>query len=242
MAVAVFVEAYNLISSATGRWWRAGLMVLYITLLFLARSVTAAAAATLYVAGAIGYLIWRRWHWRGLAAAAMSSAVLLLAFLLLTPEPMGTLAFVGKDSTLTGRVYLWHEVVKLIGERPVLGWGYRAMWQPGDQITRVLDSYAGFEAPGAHSAVLEIALGVGWLGVLAMGGNVLVALRRGLRCCRGYSNLLGWFTCMFVLGTAASGITNEVMGMNQEIDWLVFSALIIACGISLPNNSGLSCS
>jgi len=233
MAVAVFVETYNLLRSSFREWWRIGLLGLYATLLTFAGSITADCAAAFYLMGAVTYLIWRRWQWRGLVAAAMTAGVLPLAFLLFTREPQAVLGLVGKDTTLTGRVFLWQEVVKLIGQKSVLGWGFRAMWQPGDTLTGSLDSYAGFEAPGAHNAVLEVALGVGLIGVLAMAWNVLVALRRGVACCLEGAGLLGWFTLLFVVGVAVSGITNEVMGMNQEIDWLVFNALMIGCGIVL---------
>ena len=53
------------------------------------------------------------------------------------PDSESALGIIGKDATLTGRVDLWQQVLKLVDEKPVLGWGYRAMWQPDDPSTEV---------------------------------------------------------------------------------------------------------
>jgi exopolysaccharide production protein ExoQ len=235
MAVAVLVELYNLLSSNRWSWWRAGLVLFYITLILLSRSITALGAAGIYLLGSLAYFLRTRYQWRGLVLITINAAVLVLAVSAFQPEPQAVLRAVGKDPTLTGRVYLWHEVERLIGEKPILGWGYRAMWQPGDRATSAIDSMVGFEAPSSHNAYLEVALGLGWAGVLALSIVILTALRRGVQCCRHNSPVLGWFTVMFVAGCIVSGVTNESMGMNQVIDWLVFNALLVACGIAIQS-------
>lgn len=233
MAVAILVELYNLFASRPTAWWRAALLLLYMALLLRSRSMTALTAAAIYLAGAAAYLLWSRYRWRGLVFTGLGAAFVLLAPLLFLLEPGTILHAMGKDPTFTGRVYLWTEVDKLIAERPMLGWGYRAMWQPGDLTTAAIDSMAGFEAPSAHNTYLEVALGLGWSGLLALGCLLVTALRRGIECCLKDSPRLGWFTLLFIAGSAASGITTESMGMNQVIDWLLFNTLLVSCGVSL---------
>lgn len=237
MAVAILVELYNFFASRYTPWWRIGPLSLYMILLVLSRSITALVAAGIYLLGGAAYLVWRRFQWRGILPMVMTAAVMVLAFSVFVGEPTAMLTAMGKDSTLTGRVYLWHEVEKLIGERPLLGWGYRAMWQPGDRTTSVLDSVAGFEAPSSHNTYLEIALGLGGLGLLALMAVLFVALRKGVQCCLRDAPLLGWFTLLFLAGSAVSGITTESMGMNQVIDWLLFNTLLVSCGLSLQQRT-----
>ncbi|MFY9288205.1 MAG: O-antigen ligase [Alphaproteobacteria bacterium] len=43
------------------------------------------------------------------------------------------LGIFGKDTTLTGRTYLWDEGMKVGSEDPILGHGYAAFWVPGQQ-------------------------------------------------------------------------------------------------------------
>jgi O-antigen ligase len=136
---------------------------------------------------------------------------------------------IGKDPSLTGRVDFWPSILKLVDERPVLGWGYRAMWQPDDPTTASVDSVAGFAVPQSHNAFLEIALGLGWVGVFVMGIMICLAIWRGIECCANGSGLLGWFSLMFFVGTVVSGITSENLGENQIIEWLVFSTLFFSC-------------
>jgi O-antigen ligase len=230
MAVAIFVELLILVSCPEKRWWRLCLLVAYGTLVVRSRSMTALLIASAYAAGTVVYLLWRRSGWRGLTAVTALACALLVGSSIVLPDSQSALGFIGKDVTLTGRVNLWQEVLKLVDEKPLLGWGYRAMWQPDDSTTEVVDETAGVAVPSAHNAFLEIALGLGWTGVLVMGIMICLAIRRGVRCCAKGSGLLGWFSLMFFLGVLVAGITTETLGQNQTIEWLVFNALLFSCG------------
>ena len=231
MTVAVFVELYLLVSSPRKEWWRSVSLGAFVTLLLLSRSMTQLLVAMAYAAGTGAYLLWRRSGWRSLVAFATTTCTVFLGITLLLPEPQSALHFIGKDSTLTGRTDLWPAILKLVEERPILGWGYRAMWQPDDATTASVDSVAGWGVPSSHNAIIEIALELGWSGVMIMGIMICLAFRRGIQCCTNGSGMLGWFSLMFFAGTLAAGMTNESLGQNQTIEWLVFSALFFSCGM-----------
>lgn len=61
--------------------------------------------------------------------AAMTAVVIILASGFNIQEKV--LSGLGKDSTLTGRTYLWSEGIKIGQERPILGHGYSAFWVAG---------------------------------------------------------------------------------------------------------------
>ena len=55
-------------------------------------------------------------------------AVAVVAGFTIAEEKAALLRMVGKSENLTGRTYLWARATELIGERPVLGYGYYAFW------------------------------------------------------------------------------------------------------------------
>lgn len=231
MTVAIFVELYLLVRCPRKEWWRTITLSSFVTLLVFSRSMTQLLVALAYVVGAGAYLLWRRSGWRSLVAIATTTCTVFLGFALVLSKPQSALQIIGKDSTLTGRTAIWPAILELVEERPVLGWGYRAMWQPNDATTAIVDSVAGWGVPSSHNAILEIALELGWSGVVIMGIMICLAFRRGLQCCTSGSGMLGWFSLMFFAGTVAAGMTNESLGQNQTIEWLVFSALFFSCGM-----------
>lgn len=74
--------------------------------------------------------------------------------------------FVGRDATLTGRVPLWHYVEDLTSRSPWLGFGYESVWtsELGQSITLA----QGWLVGHSHSGALEMRLGLGWVGLVAM--------------------------------------------------------------------------
>jgi exopolysaccharide production protein ExoQ len=63
----------------------------------------------------------------------LCAALLLIAiivFIILNDDTSYILNLVGKDTTLTGRTFLWERALSLIPQRPILGVGFGAFWQP----------------------------------------------------------------------------------------------------------------
>lgn len=89
-----------------------------------------------------------------------------------------TLAAFGKDTTLTGRTYLWQEGIAQGHENPLAGLGYYAFWTHGRPGAEALweqfyiASRTGFHF---HNTLIEAYVGLGLLGVLLVAG-LMVAL------------------------------------------------------------------
>ena len=154
----------------------------------------------------------------------------LFALILLFPafllDPDFFLGVFGKDSTLTGRTDVWDAVIELISQKPVLGWGYRAMWVPTDSVTVWVDRRTGeWGAPSAHNAFLEITLELGLIGLASLILIVCQGFWRAIRCCALGLLPFGLFSLVFFVGAIVAGQTIETLGINQEIDWLVFNIL-----------------
>ena len=59
---------------------------------------------------------------------------------------------------------------------------------------------------------------------------ILLAFWRGVRCCVVGLIPLGLFSLVFYIATIIAGQTVETIGINQEIDWLVFNILNFIAG------------
>jgi exopolysaccharide production protein ExoQ len=83
----------------------------------------------------------------------------------------------GKDSTLTGRTYLWQQGLAAAGEAPWFGVGYQGYWIPGfPDAERLWDDFFIASRSGFHfhNTYIEAVVETGLLGTLLL---VLVLLR-----------------------------------------------------------------
>jgi O-antigen ligase len=208
-------------------------LAVYATLVILSHSATAYLLSFLYVGGAFLYVLWRR-H-RFAAAVALTNCVLVLiaAVVALWSDPSLALTALGKDATLTGRTTLWNVVLEFIREKPLLGWGYRAMWVSDDATTILADKLAGWSVTSSHNAFLSVTLELGLVGMGVMLMILWILLWRGIRCCRAGIAPLGWFSVVFVVGAILAAQTIETLGRNQTIEWVLFNILLFGCGLEL---------
>jgi exopolysaccharide production protein ExoQ len=75
-----------------------------------------------------------------------------------------------KDTTLTGRTYLWDRAASISAERPLLGVGYNAFWVQGESDAEGLWAYGGITARTGfnfHNQYIDIVVMLGWLGLIA---------------------------------------------------------------------------
>nr|WP_232474574.1 O-antigen ligase family protein [Roseomonas rubea] len=90
----------------------------------------------------------------------------------------------GKDATMTGRTLLWRTAWAEIGRHPMLGVGYYAFWLQGNPLVESIwrdfgiGSRMGFHF---HNTVLEVAVELGWFGVIALLLTSCLALQRVYR-------------------------------------------------------------
>lgn len=233
MSVAVFTELYILTSCVGQRRWRVGLLAIFSLLVLLSDSTTALLTSVGYLAGALVYLLWKRNKLISLVIFTILIVALLMVFLILLVDPDTAFNLLGKDATLTGRTAIWQFALELIAQKPVLGWGYRAVWQPNDAITVRVDEAVGWAVPHAHNTFLETTLQLGWVGLAVMVLMICVALWRCIRCCTNGITAIGWFSLMFFVGELFIGQTEITLGQNQSIEWVIFNVLLFSCGLSL---------
>lgn len=104
----------------------------------------------------------------GLVAGVLIALVLAFAAVNMGALDLVLGAF-GKDSTLTGRTYLWSQGWAATAQAPLLGVGYQAYWVQGfSEAERLWDEFyigsrSGFHF---HNTYIEVLVELGWAGFL----------------------------------------------------------------------------
>jgi exopolysaccharide production protein ExoQ len=87
---------------------------------------------------------------------------------------------VGKDPHLSKRVDLWGLSVDAIRQRPLLGYGFVAFWNPDSQPAARIREELDWDVPHAHNGYLEILLGLGLIGLGLYAVLFIILTRRAL--------------------------------------------------------------
>ncbi|MDV6331084.1 O-antigen ligase family protein [Asticcacaulis sp. 201] len=105
----------------------------------------------------------------------------------------------GKDTTLTGRTYLWEYGRSLIAQRPLLGTGYRAFWVVGNPDAEAIWDHFGILGKSGfnfHNVYITNAVELGYIGLIIQififYGAILQALYLAFKECKiEYAYMLG---------------------------------------------------
>jgi len=233
MTVGVIAELYILTGRNARTSWHVLVLCGCIALVFLSRSTTAILLSLFYLLGACLFLLLQRARqYLGVGLAMLvvlgsTLAALCLAYPNLLYEVLGS------DATLTGRTELWEIVLRFISDKPLLGWGYQAMWLPTDNITIAISNAVGWEVPQAHNSLLEVTLELGLVGLVIVLVFVGSSLWRSVRCLMAGQHRLGILSLVFFFGVLISGVTESTLAQNQTIEWVVFNVLSFSCGLEL---------
>jgi exopolysaccharide production protein ExoQ len=207
---------------------------LALVLLVLSTSKTSLVALTLGV-GALGFVVVVR---RGGAVAvaacwlAVVALVALGAAIVLSPEVF--FALLGKDATLTGRTKIWDAVIRLIQQRPWLGYGYGAVWSDTSTGWGPLSwiiKQAGFKPEHAHNSWLEQWLGLGLVGLGAWALFYLTTLFRAVWAVFRSPGALLVFP--FLVVYTLISLTESIAVTYNDLRWVLFVALAVK--LALPD-------
>jgi exopolysaccharide production protein ExoQ len=237
MALSVIVFTLRAISDKKSslRWWvAAGLAV---PILVMAHSSTglvacAVAVATLVLAPAL------RWSRRravifflGVGALVVGAAVWAVNNL-----PY-VLSLVSRDPSFTGRTTIWIVSITMITRHPWIGYGYSEFW-PGYGSDMVSHLTGLAQMSHAHSAILNLWLDVGLLGVMIF----ILQYFKSMWCAGSavrHTRSAEWlWPLVYLVFLAAYGVVESVILQRNGLHWILFTGVVIQ--VSLPRNARLS--
>lgn len=177
LGVAVCVGAAIVAPERRKLWLATGLGAFALVLLSTSKT---ALVATLLGVGMMAFCaILRRGPVQALiAGAAVAVAVIVSAgIVLLAPDLL--VAALGRDLTLTGRTEIWQAAAPAVAAQPWLGYGYYAFWLPDNGPAFWVREAVAWQVASAHSSWLEMALGLGRVGVVLLALQLAATLWRG---------------------------------------------------------------
>lgn len=171
-----------LLDSQMKRIWRLPALIgLPIALYFIYMSQSA--TTMVFAAGATAALLGHRFLWepatriRHLRAMVLLAVSILVIIALLVVFGLfqldagkAILEALGKDSTLTGRTYLWDTARRIMAEHPWTGLGAEGFWRPEMGQARSITTffhYKQFVKFSFHNSYLEIGVHLGYPGMYA---------------------------------------------------------------------------
>jgi exopolysaccharide production protein ExoQ len=193
------------------------------------------AGATGYLVGIALLFLWLpvlKWKPRQRKVAiAASAGVACLMVIAISLNWTQATALVGRESHLSGRTLLWRMSLASIQEKPLLGYGYAAFWTRESRPARLIREESGWDdAPHSHNGYIEIALGLGVVGLAAYAAALTTNARRAyMFWMSGEESFRKWPLAYLVL-VSLYQLTESSMVTGNHILWILYGWL----AFSLP--------
>jgi exopolysaccharide production protein ExoQ len=207
------------------------LYLLSLIILYFARSATGYVVfLVLHVAGFVA------WAWLQLQRRLRSGhyVVILLGSVLAALFLLFNLDFVfglvGRDTTMTGRVGLWENLIELGSRRPWLGHGFGAVWIL-DSFREEIRQLAGWPSQPliADNGFFDIYLHLGILGVVIFSGGLILSTVRSLQYAVRQKTLTAFFPLLVMIYAVSGSITFSLFVETEVFVWfLIIASLFIA--------------
>jgi exopolysaccharide production protein ExoQ len=233
MGFAVVLFLFRLLDFKQEKWLPRVYGVIFYALawfmLYMSQSMTEVLAVVgVHLVVILGFL-YLKWghhlkpiHWgvlAGLVLAAVVGAWIGRGFLM---------GLVGRDATLTGRLKLWSDLVPIIQDRLLLGYGFgEAFWKNPAYYLPILES--NFWHPVfAHSGYIEALMDNG---ILGLGLWIVFLLQTAFLTLRHFvrrQNLSALFYFAWVVFIAVMNVANNHLGSYETFTWLLL-VISFAC-------------
>lgn len=150
----------------------------------------------------------------------------LLLVATLVAEFDNVLEAMGRNADLTGRTVLWILASQAALERPYFGHGYEAFWRGYEGTGGEIWAQLGHFYYYSHNGFLEIALGLGVVGLVAMLIALIFFSRHALRKLRGGQALAFW-PWVLVLYLVLSNLLEGTLMRSNNLPWLLYTITAI---------------
>ncbi|MBR8838813.1 MAG: O-antigen ligase family protein [Stigonema ocellatum SAG 48.90 = DSM 106950] len=141
-------------------------------------------------------------------------------------------AVLGKDLTLSGRTEIWGVMLDLIWERPLLGYGFNAVWQSWDnEVTAYLWRTLEWECPYAHNGLMDLVAELGILGLMVFSISYITACIRGVMWLRATKMVEGLWPLMYLTFLFLSNITESTLVATNSIFWILYISIIFSMAV-----------
>lgn len=140
------------------------------------------------------------------------------------------IAMLDARSTLLVRHELWIHMWVLSKERPLTGWGWTGLWQPGQLPYSIINALSSVPHPNGLNAYLDVLLQLGVAGVLIFAVLTVLALGRSWLVASNLPNIIHIWTPLVLIALLASSAAESAMLVDYG--WV----LLVICTVNAAQN------
>jgi len=144
---------------------------------------------------------------------------------------VGLVQAAGKDSSLTDRTYLWHDLLQMDVD-PLFGAGFESFWL-GPRLEILWERFV-FHPNQAHNGYIETYLTLGWVGLLFLGWKILWGYTNAVGVLRDEQGI-GPLKVAIVVVTIILNLTEATFKVVHPV-WIVFLLMITAVPTKGPQH------
>lgn len=221
MCLGIFCYLFTSVGSRRRMMKAAPLLLLFAGLLLMSRSATALIVllAMLLVFGMRKILYWPMPRFVAACLIFGLLAVPAAGWSMANMEKI--LGIFGRDPSVSGRLPLWHAVRAEIADRPLLGYGYAAFWTSGD--ADYWREKLSWDAPNAHNGFLDMALGIGVVGLGIFLLGLLRNVRLGFRIARESGRIEDAWPLFFLALCMIYDLSESTLFVGNSVFWLLYA-------------------
>ncbi len=138
----------------------------------------------------------------------------------------------GRDTTMTGRIPMWHAILGAIHDRPWLGYGYNNFWNRRTVELVKLQYQLGFAPTHAHNGYLDVLLAFGVVGVAVCFGGMLISIWRAGRIMQADEIHGAKWPLFFLLFVAVSNLAGSAFLRPMSFYWLPYATIYVSMALA----------
>ena len=192
-------------------------------LVLLSTSKTALLASVIGLAVMAAGAFARRGPLQTIAVIAIGCAALVIAASVALFDPDLMFAALGRDASLTGRTDIWSAAAPAVAAHPWFGYGYYVFWLPDLGPAYWVRQAVEWPVQSAHSGWLELALGMGRLGVTLFALQLIATIARGTIALKDAR--AGLWAPAFLAAFALYTISESHVMQANDVFWTIYVAV-----------------
>lgn len=227
MAPGGVIFLLNAFRSDRYSWLYWGLLILNCAAMVMSQSLTALATFITMLMLCLIYRIFR-WRYEVMVSAILAVTIVCFIGLIVVAGYVGSdslLSSFGRDTTLSGRTYIWQYVWDQIQLRPWLGYGLAAFWNGYEGPSGYVQLAMRIAIIYAHNGFLDIWLSIGLVGFGIFVISFFSTTTRSLALLRKTNSPAGFWPLLFLTYILLSNLTEGTISNFNSSFWAIYAAI-----------------
>lgn len=132
----------------------------------------------------------------------------------------------GRDVTLSGRVPLWKDLLDVLPQRPVVGYGFNGYWNGWGSPSHEIWNQNKWSPPHGHNQFIDMWITLGLIGLAIYIALFLRSIIRATRHIRDVPGVFGIWPLVFLSFFLLVSMTESGL-VARDITWFLFVAVVV---------------